>query len=79
MSSHPDAADDLVRQLKRTFIPHIMACVDPKLIDLQTGDEAALKKRIEEVFEDKMKHEKLPLAPMLRTRVLKEIVSEIIG
>jgi hypothetical protein len=79
--AHPssDPADDFIIQIKKNLLPHILAEVDTRLIDLQSGNEEDLKKRLEEVFEEKLQSANIPLGRKIRERALEMIISEVIG
>src|SRR6201992_1223098 len=51
-SGQPDAAQEFVMQFKKQLLPYLVQSLDPKL--LERGNESALKKRIEELVDERL-------------------------
>src|SRR5882762_9093653 len=55
----PDAAQEFVMQFKKQLLPYLVQALDPKL--LERGNEAALKKRIEDLVDERLTADKVPI------------------
>ena len=76
-SSQPDAAQEFVMQFKKQLLPYLVQALDPKL--LERGNEGALKKRIEELVDERLTADKVPIGRQLRVKLLGDIIDEMVG
>jgi pilus assembly protein CpaF len=76
-SAQPDAAQEFVMQFKKTLLPYLVQALDPKL--LERGNEGALKKRIEELVDERLTADKVPIGRQLRVKLLGDIIDEMVG
>ena len=76
-SSQPDAAQEFVMQFKKQLLPFLVQALDPKL--LERGNENALKKRIEELVDERLTADKVPIGRQLRVKLLGDIIDEMVG
>src|SRR5271169_3628301 len=77
VSSQPDAAQEFVMQFKKQLLPYLVQALDPKL--LERGNEGALKKRIEELVDERLTADKVPIGRQLRVKLLGDIIDEMVG
>ncbi len=64
-------------QFKKTLLPYLVQALDPKL--LERGNEGALKKRIEELVDERLTADKVPIGRQLRVKLLGDIIDEMVG
>src|SRR6202012_4942672 len=64
-------------QFKKQLLPYLVQALDPKL--LERGNEAALKKRIEELVDERLTADKVPIGRQLRVKLLGDIIDEMVG
>jgi len=76
-SSQPDAAQEFVMQFKKQLLPYLVQALDTKL--LERGNEGALKKRIEELVDERLTADKVPIGRQLRVKLLGDIIDEMVG
>src|SRR5471032_72683 len=77
VSSQPDAAQEFVMQFKKQLLPFLVQALDPQL--LERGNEGALKKRIEELVDERLTADKVPIGRQLRVKLLGDIIDEMVG
>ena len=75
--AQPDAAQEFVMQFKKQLLPFLVQSLDPKL--LERGNEGALKKRIEELVDERLTADKVPIGRQLRIKLLGDIIDEMVG
>jgi pilus assembly protein CpaF len=73
----PNAAQEFVMQFKKQLLPFLVQALDPKL--LERGNENALKKRIEELVDERLTADKVPIGRQLRVKLLGDIIDEMVG
>src|SRR6201999_4582674 len=66
-----------VMQFKKQLLPYLVQQLDPKL--LERGNEAALKHRIEELVDERLTADKVPIGRQLRVKLLGDIIDEMVG
>src|SRR5271155_1473279 len=76
-AAQPDAAQEFVMQFKKQLLPFLVQSLDPKL--LERGNENALKKRIEELVDERLTADKVPIGRQLRVKLLGDIIDEMVG
>jgi pilus assembly protein CpaF len=72
-----DPAQEFIMQFKKQLLPYLVQALDPKL--LERGNENALKARIEQLVEEKLSTEKLPIGRQLKVKLLGDIIDEMVG
>jgi pilus assembly protein CpaF len=77
VAAQPDAAQEFVMQFKKQLLPYLVQALDPKL--LERGNEGALKKRIEELVDERLTADKVPIGRQLRVKLLGDIIDEMVG
>src|ERR1043166_6415303 len=77
MASSPEISSQLYLESKNAILGYLVQNIDQKL--LEKGDEAMLRRRVEELVEEKLRAEKLPYARQIRTRLVSDMADEIIG
>jgi pilus assembly protein CpaF len=77
----PPASQEISMQLymefKSTVLNYLVQNLDQKFLEL--ADEAMLRRRVEEMVEEKLKIDRLPLTRQMRNRLVAEMTDEILG
>ena len=60
MASTPEISTQLYMESKNAILAYLVQNIDQKL--LEKGDEALLRRRVEELVEEKLRSEKLPFS-----------------
>ncbi|MEM6823396.1 MAG: CpaF family protein, partial [Verrucomicrobiota bacterium] len=71
------AAADFLLQFKRSLLPYLIQRIDPQL--LNSGQEEQLKQTIEQLIDEKLAVEKIPIGKQLRDKLMFDVVNEMIG
>lgn len=72
-----NAANDFILQFKRQLLPYLIQKINPQL--LGSGQEAALKQQIEQLIDEKIAADRIPIGKQLRDKLMVDIVNEMIG
>ncbi|MEM1058945.1 MAG: ATPase, T2SS/T4P/T4SS family [Verrucomicrobiota bacterium] len=72
-----DAAQEFVMQFKKQLLPFLVQSLDPKL--LEDGNQNALKARIEQLVDERLTADKVPIGRQLRVKLLSDIIDEMVG
>lgn len=72
-----DPSYEFCLKFKEQVLPHLIQNIDPRL--LQPGNEQFLRARIEELVDERLRSERIPIGRHLRARLLTEIVDEMVG
>lgn len=72
-----DPSQEFCLKFKEQVLPHLIQNIDPRL--LQPGNDQFLRARIEELVDDRLRSERIPIGRHLRSRLLTEIVDEMVG
>jgi pilus assembly protein CpaF len=72
-----DPTQEFVMQFKKQLLPHLVQALDPKL--LEKGNENALKLRIEQLVDERLTADKVPIGRQLRVKLLSDIIDEMTG
>ncbi len=72
-----DPSLEFCQKFKEQALPHLIQNLDPKL--LQPGNEQFLRARVEELVDEKLRMERIPVGRQLRARLLTDIVDEMVG
>jgi pilus assembly protein CpaF len=77
MASSPEISTQLYLESKNAILGYLVQNIDQKL--LEKGDEAMLRRRVEELVEEKLRAEKLPYSRQIRNRLVSDMADEILG
>ena len=76
-ASSNNAASDFVLQFKKQLLPYLIQKINPQL--LGSGNESLLKQQIEQLIDEKLAADKIPIGKQLRDKLMIDIVNEMIG
>jgi pilus assembly protein CpaF len=77
MATTPEISAQLYLESKNAILAYLVQNIDQKL--LEKGDEALLRRRVEELVEEKLRSEKLPFSRQMRNRLVSDMADEILG
>ncbi len=77
MATTPEISTQLYIESKNAILAYLVQNIDQKL--LEKGDEALLRRRVEELVEEKLRSEKLPFSRQMRNRLVSDMADEILG
>ena len=77
MATTPEISTQLYLESKNAILAYLIQNIDQKL--LEKGDEALLRRRVEELVEEKLRSEKLPFSRQMRNRLVSDMADEILG
>jgi len=77
MPSSPEVSSQLYSESKNAILGYLVQNIDQKL--LEKGDEAMLRRRVEELVEEKLRADKLPYSRQVRNRLVSDMADEILG
>ena len=77
MATTPEISTQLYLESKNAILAYLVQNIDQKL--LEKGDEALLRRRVEELVEEKLRSEKLPFSRQMRNRLVSDMADEILG
>ena len=77
MASTPEISTQLYVESKNAILAYLVQNIDQKL--LEKGDETLLRRRVEELVEEKLRSEKLPFSRQMRNRLVSDMADEILG
>jgi pilus assembly protein CpaF len=77
MNGTPEISAQLYVESKNAILAYLVQNIDQKL--LERGDEVLLRRRVEELVEEKMRSEKLPFSRQMRNRLVSDMADEILG
>src|ERR1041384_6781271 len=77
MASSPEISSQLYLESKNAILGYLVQNIDQKL--LEKGDEALLRRRVEELVEEKLRSDKLPFSRQMRNRLVSDMADEILG
>jgi len=72
-----NAAQDFILQFKKTLLPYLIQKINPAL--LNGGNEKLLRQQIEQLIDEKLAAEKIPIGRQLREKLMFDVVNEMIG
>ncbi len=72
-----NSANDFLLQFKRSLLPYLIQRIDPRL--LNPGQEDALRGTIEQLIDEKLAVDKIPIGKQLRDKLIFDVVNEMIG
>ncbi len=77
MPPTPEISAQLYLESKNAILGYLVQNIDQKL--LEKGDESLLRRRVEELVEEKLRAEKLPYSRQIRNRLVSDMADEILG
>jgi pilus assembly protein CpaF len=77
MATTPEISAQLYQESKNAILAYLVQNIDQKL--LEKGDEALLRRRVEELVEEKLRSDKLPFSRQMRNRLVSDMADEILG
>jgi len=77
MATTPVISAQLYAESKNAILAYLVQNIDQKL--LEKGDESLLRRRVEELVEEKLRSEKLPFSRQMRNRLVSDMADEILG
>jgi pilus assembly protein CpaF len=77
MPPTPEISSQLYLESKNAILGYLVQNIDQKL--LEKGDETLLRRRVEELVEEKLRAEKLPYSRQIRNRLVSDMADEILG
>ncbi len=72
-----NAAADFMLQFKKSLLPFLIQRINPQL--LNSGQEDALRKTIEQLIDEKLAADKIPIGKQLRDKLMMDVVNEMVG
>lgn len=73
----PEISAQLYLESKNAILGYLVQNIDQKL--LERGDEVQLRRRVEELVEEKLREERLPYSRQIRNRLVSDMADEILG
>lgn len=73
----PEISSQLYLESKNSILSYLVQNIDQGL--LEKGDEALLRRRVEDLVEEKLRSDKLPFSRQVRSRLVSDMVDEILG
>lgn len=71
------AAADFMLQFKKSLLPYLIQRINPQL--LNSGQEDALRRTIEQLIDEKLAADKIPIGKQLRDKLMQDVVNEMVG
>jgi len=71
------AAADFLLQFKRTLLPWLIQRINPQL--LNSGNQEMLKQSIEQLIDEKLSSDKIPIGKQLRDKLVTDVINEMVG
>ncbi len=76
-SAAGSGTSEFLLQFKASLLPYLIQRIDPKL--LNAGQEESLKQTIEQLIDEKLAVDKVPIGRQLRDKLVFDVVNEMIG
>src|SRR6266699_6986822 len=77
MPPNPEISSQLYTESKSAILGYLVQNIDQKL--LEKGDETLLRRRVEELVEEKLRADKMPYSRQVRNRLVSDMADEILG
>jgi pilus assembly protein CpaF len=77
MPPNPEINTQLYIESKNAILGYLVQNIDQKL--LEQADETLLRRRVEELVEEKLRADKLPYSRQIRNRLVSDMADEILG
>ena len=72
-----NAAAEFILQFKRSLLPYLIQKISPAL--LSSGNQMLLRQTIEQLIDEKLSADKVPIGRQLRDKLMSDVVNEMIG
>ena len=72
-----NAASDFLLQFKRTLLPYLIQRINPQL--LNNENQELLKQTIEQLIDEKLNSDKIPIGKALRDKLINDVINEMVG
>jgi len=76
-SSAANAAAEFILQFKRSLLPYLIQKINPQL--LNSGNQQLLRQTIEQLIDEKLSADKVPIGRQLRDKLMADVVNEMVG
>ncbi|MEM6601418.1 MAG: hypothetical protein AAF649_08540, partial [Verrucomicrobiota bacterium] len=76
-AAQTSGTSEFLLQFKSNLLPFLIQRIDPQL--LNPGQEEALKQTIEQLIDEKLAVDKIPIGRQLRDKLIYDVVNEMIG
>lgn len=76
-SSAANSAAEFILQFKRSLLPYLIQKINPQL--LNSGNQALLRHTIEQLIDEKLSADKVPIGRQLRDKLMADVVNEMVG
>jgi pilus assembly protein CpaF len=76
-STGSNAAADFLLQFKRTLLPYLIQRINPQL--LNNENQELLKQTIEQLIDEKLNADKIPIGKALRDKLINDVINEMVG
>src|SRR5437870_332257 len=77
MPPNPEINTQLYIESKNAILGYLVQNIDQKL--LEEADETMLRRRVEELVEEKLRADKMPYSRQIRNRLVSDMADEILG
>jgi len=77
MTSGPELMSQVYTDSKNTILAYLIENIDPKL--LEKGEATLLRRRVEELVDEKLRTDRLPFSRQMRNHLVSDIADEILG
>src|SRR6266436_5250511 len=77
MPPTPEISSQLYLESKNAILGYLVQNIDQKL--LEEADETMLRRRVEELVEEKLRADKMPYSRQIRNRLVSDMADEILG
>jgi pilus assembly protein CpaF len=77
MPAAPEISSQLYMESKNAILAYLVQNIDQNL--LEKGDEVLLRRRVEELVEERLRAEKFPFSRQMRNRLVSDMADEILG
>jgi pilus assembly protein CpaF len=76
-NSAANAAAEFILQFKRSLLPYLIQKINPQL--LNSGNQQLLRTTIEQLIDEKLSADKVPIGRQLRDKLMADVVNEMVG
>ena len=77
MTPGPELMSQIYMESKNTILAYLIENIDPAL--LEKGEPALLRRRVEELVDEKLRTDRLPFSRQMRNHLVTDIADEILG
>ena len=76
-SASGNPTNDFILQFKKQLLPYLIQKINPALLNGESDD--LLKQQIEQLIDEKLQAEKIPIGKQLRDKLMMDVINEMIG